>query len=109
MEKREISAKHLHSLAMLLHHSPIMGIEFVKSTLFYIAAWSEGKVDSTPGGPVWHDQEAEATWRAYGGGKDDSIEGEVVSIERIVTDDDCDACNGTDTGQFCRAHDWHSN
>lgn len=77
MENREIPAKHLYSIALLLHHSPIMSLEFSKSTLFYIAAWSEGKVDSTPDGPVWHDLEAEATWREYGGGQTDYIEGSI--------------------------------
>lgn len=75
MEKREIPAKHIYSMVTMLELDRIGSFDFAISSLYYLAAWSENKVDSTPNGPVWHDEDAHAEYLRLAG--QEFVEGEV--------------------------------
>jgi hypothetical protein len=62
MENREIPARHIHSMVILLDSDPIGSHDFVVSSLYYLACWAENKVDAGPNGPDWHDQDAKAEY-----------------------------------------------
>lgn len=82
MEKREISSNHVRNMATLLHHSPVASHDFITSTLYYLWAWAEGRVDSTPNGPVWHDEKAHQTWINYGGREHSGdVDSDLVSLD----------------------------
>jgi hypothetical protein len=67
MDFKPVEPNHLKNMAILLAHDPIRNLDFVTSTLIYLWAWSEGKVESSPTGPIWHDDSAWELWIKYGG------------------------------------------